>query len=111
MILCIENPKDSTRKLMELIFSKIAGYKINIQKLIAFLYINNEISERECKGLAGKMAEQMDISSPLLSKTPKSQLTTEQQSTGNKQTNKQTKNPTGNYQKATLHPKTKMKLQ
>lgn len=45
MILCIENPKDSTQKLMELIFSKIAGYRLLIQKLIAFLYINNEISE------------------------------------------------------------------
>ena len=84
MILYIENPKDSTQKLMELILSKIAGYKINIQKLIAFLYINNEISERECKGFAGKMAEQMDISSPLLTKTPKSQLTTEQPSTKKK---------------------------
>ena len=44
MILYIENPKDSTQKLMELILSKIAGYKINIQEFIAFLYINNEIS-------------------------------------------------------------------
>ena len=57
MILYTKNPKDSTQKLLELIFNKIAGYKINIQKLIAFLYINNEISERECKGLASKMAE------------------------------------------------------
>ena len=50
MILYIENPKDSTQKLLELIneFSKAAGYKINIQKLVAFLYTNNEISEREC---------------------------------------------------------------
>ena len=47
----IENPKDSTQKLLELInkFSKVAGYKINIQKLVAFLYTNNEISERGCK--------------------------------------------------------------
>ena len=44
MILYIENPKDSTQKLMELILSKMAGYKINIQEFIAFLYINNEIS-------------------------------------------------------------------
>ena len=51
MILYIENPKDSTQKLLELIneFSKIAGYKINIQKSGAFLYTNNERSERECK--------------------------------------------------------------
>ena len=49
MILYIENPKDSMRKLLELIseFSKVAGYKINTQKSFAFLYINNEKSERE----------------------------------------------------------------
>ena len=51
MILYIENPKDSIRKLLELIseFIKIAGYKINIQKSLAFLYTNNEKSEREIK--------------------------------------------------------------
>ena len=51
MILCIESPKDSMRKLLELIseFSKAAGYKINMQKSLAFLYINNEKSEREIK--------------------------------------------------------------
>ena len=51
MVLYIENPKDSTQKLVDLIneFSKVAGYKINIQKSVAFLYTNNEISERECK--------------------------------------------------------------
>ena len=45
MILFIENPKDSIRKLQELIseFSKVAGYKINTQKSLAFLYTNNEI--------------------------------------------------------------------
>ena len=50
MILHIENPKDSTQKLLDLIneFSQVAGYKINIQKSVAFLYTNNEISEREC---------------------------------------------------------------
>ena len=50
-ILHIENPKDSTRKLLELIneYSKIAGYKINIQKSHAFLYTNNEKTEREIK--------------------------------------------------------------
>ena len=51
MILYIKNPKDSIRKLLDLIseFSKVAGYKINTQKLLAFLYTNNEISEREIK--------------------------------------------------------------
>ena len=51
MILYIENPKDSIRKLRELIseFSKVAGYKINTQKSLAFLYTNNEKSEREIK--------------------------------------------------------------
>ena len=53
MILYIENPKDSIRKLLELIseFSKVAGYKINTQKSLAFLYTNNENSEREIKEL------------------------------------------------------------
>ena len=51
MILYIENPKRYTQKLLELInkFSKVAGYKINIQKSVAFLHTNNEISERESK--------------------------------------------------------------
>ena len=51
MILYIENPKDTTRKLQELIndYSKVAGYKINTQKSLAFLYTNNEIKEREIK--------------------------------------------------------------
>ena len=50
-ILYIENPKDATRKLLELIneFGKVAGYKINTQKSLAFLYTNNEKSEREIK--------------------------------------------------------------
>ena len=50
-ILYIENPKDSNRRLLELIseFSKVAGYKVNIQKSLAFLYTNNEKSERENK--------------------------------------------------------------
>ena len=48
MILYIENPKDSIRKLLEIIseFSKVAGYKINTQKSLAFLYTNNEKSEK-----------------------------------------------------------------
>ena len=51
MILYIENPKDTIRKLLELIteVSKVARYKINTQKSLAFLYANNEKSEREIK--------------------------------------------------------------
>ena len=49
MILYIENPKDPTRKLLELInqYSKVAGYKINTEKSLVFLYTNNEKTERE----------------------------------------------------------------
>ena len=51
MILYTENPSNTIRKLLELIseFSKVAGYKINTQKSLAFLYTNNEKSEREIK--------------------------------------------------------------
>ena len=51
MVLYIENPKDSIIKLLELIseFSKVAGYKINTQKSLAFLYTNNEKSKRAIK--------------------------------------------------------------
>ena len=51
MILFVENPKDATRKLLELIneFGKVAGYKINTQKYLEFLYTKNERSEREIK--------------------------------------------------------------
>ena len=51
MILYIENPKDSTKKLQELIneFNKVAGYKINIQKPVSFLYANNELTGRGIK--------------------------------------------------------------
>ena len=51
MILYMENPKDSTKKLLELIheFSKVAVYRIFAQKSVAFLYINNEVTEREFK--------------------------------------------------------------
>ena len=51
IILYILNPKDSIRKLLELIseFRKIAGYKINTQKSLAFLYTNNEKTKREIK--------------------------------------------------------------
>ena len=51
MIPYTENPRDTIRKLLELIteFSKVVGYKINTQKSLAFLYTNNENSEREIK--------------------------------------------------------------
>ena len=50
-ILYIENPKGSTRKLLELIneYNKVEGYKINTQKSLAFLYTNNERTKREIK--------------------------------------------------------------
>ena len=51
MTLYVENPKDTTRKVRELIneYSKVAGYKINTQKSLAFLYTNNEKTEIEIK--------------------------------------------------------------
>ena len=51
MILYIENPKDATKKLLKLIneFARVAGHKINAQKSLAFLYTNDEKSEREIK--------------------------------------------------------------
>ena len=51
MILYVENPKDSTRKLLELIneYSKVVGYKINTQKSLAFLYTKNEKTEKEIR--------------------------------------------------------------
>ena len=51
MIAYIENPKDATRELLELIseFGKVGGYKINAQKSLAFLYTNDEKSEKEIK--------------------------------------------------------------
>ena len=51
MILYIENPKDSTRKLLELIneYSKVTGYKINTRESLAFLHTNNEKTERGLK--------------------------------------------------------------
>ena len=51
MILYIENPKDATRKLLELIneFGKVAGYKINAQKSLVFLYANNRRSEKKLR--------------------------------------------------------------
>ena len=71
MILYIENPKDATRKLLELIneFSKVAGYKINAQKSLAFLYTKSERSEREIKEtipfiIATKRIEYLGINLP-----------------------------------------------
>ena len=71
MILYIESPKDNIRKLLELIseFSKVAGYKINTQKSYAFLYTNNENSEREIKKsisvtIAMKIIEYLGINLP-----------------------------------------------
>ena len=51
VIFYVENPKDSTRKLLELIneYSKVAGYKINTQKSLAFLFTKNEKIEKEIK--------------------------------------------------------------
>ena len=51
MILYIENPKGSTQKLLELTnkFSKVAEYKMNIQKSVVFLYVNSELLEKEYK--------------------------------------------------------------
>ena len=71
MILCIENPKDATRKLLEVIneFGKVAGYKINAQKSLAFLYTNNERSEKEIKEtipftIASKRVKYLGINLP-----------------------------------------------
>ena len=51
MIMYAQNPRDSTKILLELRneFSKVTAYKINIQKLVAFSYTNNELSEKETK--------------------------------------------------------------
>ena len=53
MILYMENPIDSTKSLPELIheFSKVAGYKINVQKSVAFSYTNSEATEKQIKKL------------------------------------------------------------
>ena len=51
MIFYIENPKGSPKKLVDMIneFNKVAGYKINTQKSVAFLYTNNKLTGREIK--------------------------------------------------------------
>ena len=73
MILYKENPKDSTRKLLELIneYSKFEAYKINTQKSLAFLYTNNEETEREIKEMipftiAMKIIKYLGINQPLI---------------------------------------------
>ena len=77
MILYIENPKYSTRKLLELIneYSKVSGYKINTQKSLAFLYTNNEKIEREIKEtipftIAMKRIKTLGINLPKEKKRP-----------------------------------------
>ena len=77
MILYIENPKDATRKLGELIneFGKVAAYKINAQKSLAFLYTNNEKSERKIKEtlpftIARKRIKYLGINLPKETKDP-----------------------------------------
>ena len=71
MILYIKNPKHSIRKLLELIsgFSKVAGYKINTQKALGFLYTDHEKSEREIKEsnpltIATKRIKYLEINLP-----------------------------------------------
>ena len=63
MILYIENPKESIRKLLELIseFSKVEGYKINTQISLAFLYINNEKSEKELRNQSHSPLQQKEL--------------------------------------------------
>ena len=77
MILYIENPKDSTRKLLELIneYSKVAGCKINTQKSLEFLYFNNEKTKREIKEtipftIATKIIKYLGINLPKETKDP-----------------------------------------
>ena len=71
MILYIENPKDTIRKLLELIseFSNVAGYKINTQKSLASLYTNNEKSGKKIKEsilftIATKRIKYLEINLP-----------------------------------------------
>ena len=66
MVLYIENPKDSTRKLLELIneYSKVAGYKINMQKSLAFLWENREIKETIPFTIATKRIKYLGIYLP-----------------------------------------------
>ena len=63
MILHIENTKDSIRKLLEVIseFNKVAGYKINTQKSLAFLYTNNEKSEEKLRNQSHSPLQQKEL--------------------------------------------------
>ena len=63
MITYIENPKDSIRKLLELIseFSKVTGHKINTQKLLAFLYTNNEKSRKKLRNQSHSPLQQKEL--------------------------------------------------
>ena len=76
IILYIENPKDTIRKLLELIneIRKFTGYKINTQKSLAFLYTNNKKSERETKEIpfitAIKRIKYLEINLPKETKDP-----------------------------------------
>ena len=69
MLLDRENPKDAAEKLLELIneLGKVAGYKINAQKYLAFLYTNNERSEREIKETILFISTSKKIESGILS--------------------------------------------
>ena len=71
MVLYIEDPKDATRKQLELIneFGKVGGYKINTQKSVAFLHTNNERAEREIQEaipftIRSKRIKYLEISLP-----------------------------------------------
>ena len=63
MILYIENPKDSIRKLLELIseFRKVTGYKINTQKSLAFLYTNNKSQKKKLRNLFHSPLQQKEL--------------------------------------------------
>ena len=63
MILYKENPKDSIRKLLELIseFSKVAGYQINTQKSLAFLYTNNENQKEQLRNQSHLPLQQKEL--------------------------------------------------
>ena len=77
MILYMENPKDSTRKLLELIndYSKVAGYKINTQKSLALLYPNNEKTEREISEAFFNMAPMTSLVAQIVKHLPTMQET------------------------------------
>ena len=77
MILHLENPEDTTRKLLELVneFGKVTGYKINTQESVAFLYPDSERSERETREIipfttALKRIKHLGINLPKETKGP-----------------------------------------